>query len=243
MGFASVGAAEQSLVGQISPPPALSVQYVIDCTSAKCASGWTNDGVGFLSDLGKAPGKDTYAHPYTCNADKTCTKFSGCSAEGYGLGSRIAARSEVGGWPTKSWQQLLGGSDCDRFQAYGIAVCLWAESEDFHQYKSGVFKTCGCGGPTIWQTNNHCVLITGWGRQDGEDYWLVKNSWDTGWGMDGYMLLQRGTNCACVNSFAGQFMGIRGSAAVRSRREPGTTFAAATSRPDAHWTRRDRCRP
>jgi len=203
--FAGVGAAEQSLVGQNSPPPALSVQYLIDCTSAKCdTGGWINDSVGWLHNLGKAPGEDVYAHSYSCNAGGTCSTFSGCSAEGYGLGSRIAARSERGNWPAYSWKELLGGDNCDQFQAYGMAVMLYATTKDFQQYKSGVYNACDCN------SISHAVLITGWGRQDGEDYWLVKNSWGTSWGMDGYMLLKRGTNCACVNNYAGQFMGIRG---------------------------------
>merc|ERR1739845_82926 len=93
------------------------------------------------------------------------------------------------------------------------------------QYKSGVYSTCDCD--SISRDSNdisHAVLITGWGRQDGEDYWLVKNSWGTSWGMDGYMLLKRGTNCACVNNYAGQFMGIRGGLA-RSRNAGGSHTA------------------
>ena len=53
-------------------------------------------------------------------------------------------------------------------------------------YSSGVF-TARCGAAL-----DHAVLITGYGEHDGVDYWRIKNSWGTSWGMDGYMLLERG---------------------------------------------------
>ncbi|KAI8001589.1 Senescence-specific cysteine protease SAG12 [Camellia lanceoleosa] len=57
---------------------------------------------------------------------------------------------------------------------------------DFKLYSSGVF-TGNCG------TNlDHAVTIIGYGAtSDGTKYWLVKNSWGSGWGENGYMKIKR----------------------------------------------------
>ncbi|XP_026149409.1 pro-cathepsin H-like [Mastacembelus armatus] len=64
---------------------------------------------------------------------------------------------------------------------------------DFMHYKEGVYTSTQCKNTA--DRVNHAVLAVGYGTEEnGMPYWIVKNSWGTDWGMDGYFLIERGKN-------------------------------------------------
>lgn len=66
-----------------------------------------------------------------------------------------------------------------------VSVAIEAGGRALQLYQSGVF-TGRCG------TNlDHGVVVVGYGSENGVDYWLVRNSWGTNWGEDGYFKLER----------------------------------------------------
>ncbi|KAK6134300.1 hypothetical protein DH2020_031923 [Rehmannia glutinosa] len=69
-----------------------------------------------------------------------------------------------------------------------ISVAIDAGGYEFQLYSSGVF-TGYCG-----KNLNHGVTIVGYGAENGEKYWLVRNSWGSGWGEKGYIKMKRGSN-------------------------------------------------
>ena len=70
-----------------------------------------------------------------------------------------------------------------------VSVAIQADQFEFQFYKSGIF-TGNCGNPSSYELD-HGVLAVGYGTEDGQDYWIVKNSWGAEWGDNGYIRLAR----------------------------------------------------
>jgi len=80
-----------------------------------------------------------------------------------------------------------------------ISIAIDASPSSFRRYRSGVHYSYNCNHP------NHAVLAVGYGTENGQDYYLVKNSWGTTFGLGGYikMARNRGNNCciACDTAY------------------------------------------
>ena len=64
-----------------------------------------------------------------------------------------------------------------------ISVAVEADQPVFHQYTGGIITSTTCG-----TSLDHAILTVGWGTDaTAGDYWIVKNSWTTGWGEAGYV--------------------------------------------------------
>jgi cathepsin L len=63
-----------------------------------------------------------------------------------------------------------------------VAVCIDTDGvkDAFNFYEKGVYNNPSCS--TSQNEIDHCVLAVGYGTDNGNDYWLVKNSWGTDWG-------------------------------------------------------------
>ena len=71
---------------------------------------------------------------------------------------------------------------------YGPMVVVLNVSEDFLYYRGGIYEP-------VWTSEefgqaNHCVTLVGY--NDFGEYWIIKNSWGPGWGVDGYGAVRYG---------------------------------------------------
>jgi len=84
------------------------------------------------------------------------------------------------------WEKLLTPADIKKWiSEHGPAVASLTVYEDFQHYGGGIYKHVA--GRNL---GGHCVCAVGY--DDNEGYWIVKNSWNTGWGEEGFFRIAYG---------------------------------------------------
>ncbi|XP_066283946.1 digestive cysteine proteinase 2-like [Branchiostoma lanceolatum] len=75
-----------------------------------------------------------------------------------------------------------------------ISVNIDASHPSFQLYHSGVYEEPNCSTTML----DLSALVVGYGfSSGGKPYWLVKNSWGTSWGDNGYIMIARNNNNMC----------------------------------------------
>jgi len=87
-----------------------------------------------------------------------------------------------------------------------IGVEIDAGSKAFKNYAGGIFSSDICSS----RKTNHAVVAVGYGSDytNGMDFFMIKNSWGTSWGLDGYVKFRRNYNNMCSVASAPYFATI-----------------------------------
>lgn len=78
---------------------------------------------------------------------------------------------------------------------HGPISCGVAVNDDLVAYKGGIFTDL-----TNFTAINHDISVVGYGEENGQRFWIIRNSWGTYWGEDGYFRLARGINNLAIES-------------------------------------------
>jgi len=72
-----------------------------------------------------------------------------------------------------------------------LSICVNAGA--WNDYTGGVLSSAACG-PMGAEYQDHCVMATGFNTTAPTPYWIVRNSWSSTWGEEGYVYLEMAKN-------------------------------------------------
>ena len=180
--FSTTGALEGAYFVKNGKLVSFSEQELVDCDNFSnggrdhgCNGGlmdnaftWIEKNGGLCTESAYPYNSGTTKSPGTCSKD--CTNVDG---------SKISKFVDV----SKNSDNAM----MDALSKQPVSIAIQADQKDFQLYKSGVF------GGSCGTKLDHGVLAVGYGSENGEDYYLVKNSWSSSWGDKGYIKLGRGS--------------------------------------------------
>jgi C1A family cysteine protease len=157
-------------------PQPLAPEQIVDCDTndSGCNGGDPRSAISYVAS---APGLDfESAYPYTAGGGNA----GSCQFPQGSVGVTPTGPVDVADGQENQLQSFLQNSGPP-------SVCVDASS--WSSYTGGVLSSCGCN-------IDHAVQATGISA-DGS-YYIVRNSWNTDWGINGLIWLATGANTCCV---------------------------------------------
>jgi len=203
--FSATASLESASAIKYGSLPKLSEQQLVSCAGLKygnlgCNGGMYDSAWNYVKDFGGQCSESAY--PYTSGNGNTGSCVKSCSA--------------VSGTKVSSYVTVTPKSDSALMTALTVgpvSIAIEADTRSFQLYSSGIysdFEGCNANSKTKGANSqpniDHAVVLVGYGTQNGQDYYILRNSWDTTWGdvkettngvsNAGYMLIARGSQYA-----------------------------------------------
>jgi len=172
--FSTTGSIEGQWFRKNNVLISLSEQQIVDCSTGYgnngCNGGLMTNSFQYVKHAG---GIETErAYPYEAK-QKYCrfnTAYIGAKVKGY---------SNVGASESSLKAAIASTGP--------ISVAIDASHRSLQFYRGGIYYEPACSSTNL----DHAVLAVGYGSNTNGDYWIVKNSWGTSWGISGYFWLKR----------------------------------------------------
>jgi len=179
--FSTVASLEGQMFKKTGTLPSLSEQNLVDCSdkfgNLGCDGGLMDQGFQYIK---ANHGIDTEAsYPYTAQQGSCKYNPSNSGATDTGFvdvpqGDEQALKKAVATVGT-------------------ISIAIDASHQSFQFYSTGVYDEPECSSSQL----DHGVATVGYGSSNGQDYWIVRNSWGETWGQQGYIWMSRNKSNQC----------------------------------------------
>ncbi|XP_052122553.1 procathepsin L-like, partial [Frankliniella occidentalis] len=181
--FSATGSLEGQLFKKTGQLVSLSEQNLVDCSrdfgNEGCNGGMM---VAAFQYIQKNHGIDTEeSYPYTGEDGDSCLY-----------------KAENNGGVNTGYKDVQSKSESalrDAVEKVGpVSVAIDASNWSFQMYSSGIYYESACSSDSL----DHGVLAVGYGTDwPNKQYWIVKNSWGTSWGEEGYIRMARNKKNNC----------------------------------------------
>jgi len=158
-------------------PINLSERYAVSCSPHGSCSSWNIPGLLNFIQTDGVSDEDCLPYDPALDCSDRCSNWS----------HRVYKVTSHGRYdgPGATYRTNVMNS-CENFGPIAVWMMVY---DDFWDYSGGIYiRTSSV------EEGGHFVDIVGWGSSGGTDYWICKNSWGTGWGVNGYFYIRRGTN-------------------------------------------------
>ncbi|VEN33948.1 unnamed protein product, partial [Callosobruchus maculatus] len=181
--FSAVGSIEAQFFKKNRTLVSLSAQELVDCADEHyrnkgCDGGTMDNAFDFVRDEGI---QTEESYPYEARMS-TCRKNGGyvTKVKKYVYSSKEQEIARI----VSSEGPVSAAIDASGLQLYSHGIV-----DEKTKCQSDLFSL------------NHGILVVGYGRENGVDYWIVKNSWGADWGEDGYFKLKRGAKVCGIGTY------------------------------------------
>lgn len=175
--FAAIGAIEGQLLRKGIKLTSLSSQQLLDCVvkSYGCYGGWVEEALLYSMRSGNM---DDSVYPYI----------------GYKSSCKYKSNSKVV-QPRVAYRFSGESSLRSMVAAYGpMVVLMYTNTQSFRNYRGGIYYEPLCN--YYRGRFDHAMLVVGYGSENGIPFWIVKNTWGTRYGENGYIRVRMGLgNC------------------------------------------------
>merc|ERR1712243_92961 len=179
--FAASGALEGAWFKKHKKLVRLSKQQSVDCSNKwgnhGCHGGWYQQAWKYAMDVGGI--QDEASYPYE-------NTQSWCRFKKENVAATVSSYHDTTRRDEGELTQALA-------EVGPIAIAVDASKRSFRSYRTGVYYEPACS----WRHLTHAVLAVGYGTENGQDYYLVKNTWGTRFGMGGYIKMARNKDNHC----------------------------------------------
>ncbi|RWS25097.1 Cathepsin L-like protein [Leptotrombidium deliense] len=181
--FSAVASLEGQHAKKYGKLVSLSEQNLVDCSrkygNYGCNGGYVTKAFEYIKDNNGVDTETSY--PYVGFDDE-------CHFESRSVGANVTGFTNIESGSEEALQQATATIG-------PISVAI--DATDFQDYHGGIFddKQCETGSMFL----HHAVTVIGYGvdEKTGAQYWLVKNSWGSDWGEQGYIRMSRNKNNQC----------------------------------------------